>query len=109
MMKTVILLLFGCAILCAQRQVAVTIDGLPLGGAPPHNCEAAALSRLTTQLLHPLIEARVPVTGFVIGNNCRESFAEALKLWTAAGFELGNHTWSHHDLNKTPLDEFEAD
>jgi peptidoglycan/xylan/chitin deacetylase (PgdA/CDA1 family) len=108
-MKNVMLLLLAGSCLHAQRQVAITIDDLPLGGAPPQNCEVNALSRLTAQLLRPLTEAHVPVTGFVIGSPCSESFTEALSLWTSAGYELGNHTWSHHDLNTTPLDEFEAD
>ena len=32
-----------------------------------------------------------------------------LKTWVDAGLELGNHTYSHHSLNRTPLEEFEAD
>jgi peptidoglycan/xylan/chitin deacetylase (PgdA/CDA1 family) len=30
-------------------------------------------------------------------------------MWLDAGLELGNHTYSHRDLNTVPLDEFEAD
>jgi peptidoglycan/xylan/chitin deacetylase (PgdA/CDA1 family) len=30
-------------------------------------------------------------------------------MWLEAGFDLGNHTYSHHSLNRTPLEEFEAD
>lgn len=29
--------------------------------------------------------------------------------WLEAGLELGNHTYSHRDLNVTPLQEFQAD
>jgi Polysaccharide deacetylase len=32
-----------------------------------------------------------------------------LRMWLDAGFELGNHTYSHRDLNTIPLDEFQAD
>jgi peptidoglycan/xylan/chitin deacetylase (PgdA/CDA1 family) len=32
-----------------------------------------------------------------------------LRMWLDAGLELGNHTYSHPDLNRTPLEEFEAD
>lgn len=109
MLRILPLLLLGASILPGQRQVAVTIDDLPLGGAPPHNCETAALTRLTNQLFAPLLRDKVPVTGFVIGKNCPESFTDTLRLWTKAGFELGNHTFSHRDLNSTPLDEYEAD
>jgi peptidoglycan/xylan/chitin deacetylase (PgdA/CDA1 family) len=30
-------------------------------------------------------------------------------MWLDAGLELGNHTYSHRSLNRTPLEEFEAD
>jgi peptidoglycan/xylan/chitin deacetylase (PgdA/CDA1 family) len=32
-----------------------------------------------------------------------------LKSWLTAGFDLGNHTYSHYSLNTTPLEDFEAD
>ena len=30
-------------------------------------------------------------------------------MWLDAGLELGNHTYSHRDLNTVPLDQFQAD
>jgi peptidoglycan/xylan/chitin deacetylase (PgdA/CDA1 family) len=30
-------------------------------------------------------------------------------MWLDAGLELGNHTYSHRDLNTMPLDQFQAD
>jgi peptidoglycan/xylan/chitin deacetylase (PgdA/CDA1 family) len=32
-----------------------------------------------------------------------------LKIWLDHGATLGNHTWSHPDLNTVPLQEYEAD
>src|SRR5207253_1923168 len=34
---------------------------------------------------------------------------KVLDAWRAAGFPLGNHTYSHPNLNTTPLDVWEAD
>jgi peptidoglycan/xylan/chitin deacetylase (PgdA/CDA1 family) len=34
---------------------------------------------------------------------------EALREWRAAGFVLGNHTWSHPHLGELTLDQFEAE
>ena len=60
----------------------------------------------------------VPAVGFVNegkldveGESAEQRAArvEVLRLWTAAGLELGNHTYSHKSLNRTPLEEFEAD
>ena len=46
MTRPLLLLLASICAAFGQRQVAITIDDLPLGGAPPHNCEAAALGKL---------------------------------------------------------------
>jgi peptidoglycan/xylan/chitin deacetylase (PgdA/CDA1 family) len=60
----------------------------------------------------------VPVVGFVNegklfleGEGPAEVAARTsvLRMWTDAGFELGNHTYSHQSLNNRPLEEFEAD
>jgi len=34
---------------------------------------------------------------------------DLLEAWVRAGFELGNHTYSHRSLNQVPIEEFEAD
>ena len=39
----------------------------------------------------------------------RKCCRDALKLWKAAGAELGNHTCSHSDLNSTPVEAYKAD
>jgi peptidoglycan/xylan/chitin deacetylase (PgdA/CDA1 family) len=38
-----------------------------------------------------------------------EARIAVLKTWVDGGFELGNHTYSHLSLNRTPLEAFEAD
>jgi len=101
-----------------DRSVAVTFDDLP---GPPGGLvsnDVAALRENTRKLLATLTERGVPVVGFVnegklfvdgegpAGAEAREA---VLKMWTDAGFELGNHTYSHRSLNTTPLAEFEDD
>jgi len=106
------------------RAVTVTLDDLP---APPRGVvsnDPAALAAMTEKLLAALSARRVPAIGFVTegklevagegqeegeGGTGREARIGVLRQWTAAGFELGNHTWSHQSLNQLPLDEFEAD
>lgn len=93
------------------RQVAVTIDDLPEQGG---KCDPDAIRRLNSKLLEPFRAESIPVTGFVIGSRCgkelgREGLLEILNLWLEAGADLGNHTWSHPDLNRTPLAEYESD
>jgi peptidoglycan/xylan/chitin deacetylase (PgdA/CDA1 family) len=85
--------------LLAEREVAITIDDLPRGG--DFGCEAAPLLTMTAKLLKPFREDRIPVTGFVIGSRCPEVQKQALRMWLDAGADLGNHSYSHEELNKT--------
>lgn len=94
-------------------EIAVTIDDLP--GVSVVGDGAPALRAMTVRLLHALRESGAPAVGFVnegklgeFGRPEAERVA-VLKLWLEAGFELGNHTFSHADLHHTALPEFEAD
>ena len=101
----------------AERSVAVTFDDLPATSVSVVSNDVAALRENTRKLLSAFRAHRVPVVGFVNegklfveGETAAEVEARAalLEMWIAAGFELGNHTFSHPDLNTTPLPEFEA-
>lgn len=115
-MRSAAALLLACCWLGAQppaREVAITIDDLPKAGGA-RDCDLASVKRLTSRLLEPLRAGKVPVTGFVIGSKCgdglgREGLTQVLNLWLDAGADLANHTWSHPDLNRTPLADYEAD
>jgi peptidoglycan/xylan/chitin deacetylase (PgdA/CDA1 family) len=101
-----------------DRRMAVTFDDLPgpVGGLVSN--AVPALRENTRKLLAHFREHDVPVVGFV---NEGKLFVEGesedgvaartgiLDMWLDAGLELGNHTYSHKSLNRTPLDEFEAD
>jgi peptidoglycan/xylan/chitin deacetylase (PgdA/CDA1 family) len=91
----------------AAREVAITIDDLPRGGdmlGTPDSNRA-----LTVKLLAPFQRRHIPLIGFV--NECQYigELPALLALWVAAGADLGNHTCSHFDLNKTSAAAFEAD
>jgi len=92
------------------RQVAITIDDLPFVGAKR---DYATVYQNTQRLLGPIRAAHVPVVGFVIGggalNLTREQQARVYKCWLDSGCELGNHTWTHADLDKTPITQYEGE
>lgn len=64
------------------------------------------------KLIAAMKEAHLPpVYGFVNGVAIEREPASApmLKEWRDAGFQLGNHTWSHMNLNTNSAAEWEAD
>lgn len=92
-----------------HRQMAITIDDLPY--TDELHCNEQETLANTKKLLDPIRTAKVPVVGFVVGGRCGNLNPEQrrglLKVWLDAGAELGNHTWSHPDLNRVPLEEYE--
>ena len=107
-----LLLLCLLASAADAREVAITIDDLPRGGDSDER-SLEAVRAMTQKLLQPFDEGRIPVTGFV--NEGRpvdfgpEGVREVLELWLDAGAELGNHSYSHLNVNNVPLAEFTAD
>jgi len=101
-----------------ERAVAVTFDDLPATEAGALANDVASLRELTRKLLSAVRKHGVPAVGFV---NEGKLFVEGggpgdvdgrtglLRMWLDAGLELGNHTYSHRDLNTMPLDQFQAD
>jgi peptidoglycan-N-acetylglucosamine deacetylase len=100
------------------RTMAVTIDDLPAPPAGVVSNEPAALAAMTAKLLSALAGRRIPAVGFVNegklvvdgeGAAAAAARTAVLRQWTAAGLELGNHSYSHRSLNRLPLEEFQAD
>jgi peptidoglycan/xylan/chitin deacetylase (PgdA/CDA1 family) len=96
----------------ASREVAITIDDLPRGGdGGPRTL--AAIREMTAQILKPLRDQQIPVIGFVNAGRQAELGADGLRqildLWLDSGADLGNHSYSHLNINNVPLDEYTAD
>jgi peptidoglycan/xylan/chitin deacetylase (PgdA/CDA1 family) len=95
------------------RQVAITFDDLP--GASISHSEVEFFERVNRELVASLKANAIPAIGFVnegklaFSGDVEPARVALLKQWVDAGFELGNHTYSHADLHTTPLDEFTRD
>jgi peptidoglycan/xylan/chitin deacetylase (PgdA/CDA1 family) len=91
------------------REVAITFDDLPVAGVLPR--DLASSRALTAKLLAAMASHHIPAVGFVNEGKLAGTSAriELLRMWLDAGLELGNHTYSHLDLNSTPLAQFEDD
>lgn len=97
------------------RTMAVTVDDLPCSSCG----RFGGWREVTDQLLAALKEGEVPAIGFVNeiklelegtpANEAHGSRIALLEAWLDAGFELGNHSYSHPDLHHTPVSAFQAD
>lgn len=94
-----------------EKQIAVTIDDLPLNGP---QFEAAKLQKMTEKFLAGIKKYQIPAVGFVnesllyVPNETDERIA-ILKSWLDGGVELGNHTFSHMNFKDAALAEYEDD
>ncbi|MFN2511011.1 MAG: polysaccharide deacetylase family protein [Pyrinomonadaceae bacterium] len=92
-----------------RRTVAVTIDDLPVNSIRRDLTTQGAITR---KLLQAIKSNRVPAIGFVneskllTNGQLDENRVALLQMWLDANLELGNHTFSHPDINRTPLDDF---
>lgn len=95
-----------------ERAIAITVDDLPVA---PGMRDPANDARVTRDLVASLRRAGAPAIGFVNEGKLYVNGAPdprrvaLLRQWIDAGLHLGNHTFSHLDLNATPLEEVQRD
>ena len=95
-----------------NRTIAITIDDLPVVST---RRDIENRREITKKLLGHIKKAKVPAIGFVnenklFSNGVRdEQQVDLLRMWTGAGLELGNHTYSHRSLNSISLEDYQAD
>lgn len=89
-----------------QRSVAVTFDDLPCN--PQEGKTAAEQVAINRAIVGELRARRIPAIGFVNEARLQED-AAPLTVWLDAGLTLGNHTYRHPSLHRTPLPEYLED
>ncbi len=93
-----------------QRAVALTFDDIPGVALPGSPCKSRELLAWNRKLLATLHARRAPALGLVVASHiCDNGLPEILNAWIDAGHDLGNHTWSHPDLNRTSVAEYQED
>lgn len=92
------------------REIAITIDDLPLVASKMNNPgnQQRATERFN-KLIEALVKNNVPATGFVIAGAIEKGQLAFLEAFKNAGFELGNHTYSHYNLNRMKAEKYIAD
>lgn len=94
-----------------SRRVALTIDDGPVVG---DGGDMARYQKTLSGLIAQFKAENVPIIMFVNERNLqvngqRDARVEGLRQWLDAGFDLGNHTYSHPNINNMPLWQFEDD
>ncbi len=92
-----------------ERRVAITIDDGPVVGELK---DLANFQRISAGLMGSLQAENVPATIFLNERQLnvqgqRDGRAAVVAQWLDAGYDIGNHTYSHPSLNKVPLWQFE--
>jgi peptidoglycan/xylan/chitin deacetylase (PgdA/CDA1 family) len=96
----------------STRKICITMDDLPAATTEPSQ---SRWQFITTGVLRAFQDYQVPAIGFVnegklsINGEASDERKLLLKQWFDAGFELGNHTWSHIDYNTHTPEQFEDD
>lgn len=95
------------------RQMSITFDDLPV--AATTDLDLQRRRDVTLQIVRALVARSIPAIGFVneqklySDGKLNQAEVDLLRLWLAAGLELGNHSYSHPDLHRVALDAFIAD
>ena len=103
-------LLFVSNCFSQTQEIAITIDDLPLVGSKmntPGNQQRA--TERFTKIVQALTENNVPATGFVIAGSIGNGQWAFLEQFRNAGFLIGNHTYSHYNLNQMNAEKYIAD
>jgi len=93
----------------AQQQIAFTWDDLPAHSSLP---PGTTRLQIIDQIIAAIKAANMPAPyGFVNAQAITNdpTLIQVLEAWRAAHFPLGNHTYSHMNLNSNSLEDWEAD
>ena len=97
----------------ARREIAITFDDLPGVQTTGGSCDVRAFEALNRKLITAVKSHNIPALGLVVESRVcaekRAALAGLLGMWLEAGLELGNHSYSHFDINNTPRTVYEAD
>lgn len=90
-----------------EKEIALTIDDLPFVGTNAN--DPGNLLRTRTRflsILEALNKNHIPATGFVIANSIAKGQWELLEEFRKDGYEIGNHTYSHANLDHVSVDKY---
>lgn len=104
-----VIAVLSVAAMSQDKQIAVTIDDLPLNGP---NIGIARLRTMTGAILSALHKNKITAVGFVNESLLyvpgeTDARIDLLREWMTGGVELGNHTFSHLSFKDASLAKYE--
>jgi peptidoglycan/xylan/chitin deacetylase (PgdA/CDA1 family) len=93
-----------------DREIAITIDDLPLVASKmntPGNQERS--TERFARIVKAFADNNVPATGFVIAGAIEKGQWDFLEQFYNAGLTIGNHTYKHRNLNQMGAEAYIAD
>jgi peptidoglycan/xylan/chitin deacetylase (PgdA/CDA1 family) len=93
----------------AKLKVALTFDDLPLNGTLPAGAKQSDFARDTVRVLK---KHHIPPSyGFINASKLERNpdGAQALRIWVAGGYPLANHTYTHLDLTRSSVEDFQRE
>lgn len=116
-MRTILLFHIFCItfFMCfsQQKEICITLDDLPVVSYDFKDIEFQ--QSIIDKLVATFDEYGIPAIGFVNEGKLHKNGkpdvqqVELLKTWLAAGYELGNHTYSHQSYHRISFDAYTAD
>lgn len=93
-----------------NHEIAITIDDLPLVASKMKTVgDQQRSTERFMRIIAVLTENKVPATGFVIAGAIEKGQWTFLEQFREAGLSIGNHTYSHYNLNRMNADKYIAD
>lgn len=115
-MAVIGLLLLPCALKAQAHTVAITVDDLPFASGYPgplNPRDAKRAIQTNKKILDAFSHRHIPAIGFVIEKHAEElgtvASTKILKRWTRSDFDLGNHLYSHADVNTLSVEQIEQE
>jgi peptidoglycan/xylan/chitin deacetylase (PgdA/CDA1 family) len=109
-------LLVPCAAKAQSHTVAMTVDDLPFVSGDPqplNHGDAKRAVQVNKKILRAFARQHIPATGFVIEQHVQElgtqPSTKILQGWIRPGFDLGNHMYSHPDVNSLSAEQVEKE
>jgi peptidoglycan/xylan/chitin deacetylase (PgdA/CDA1 family) len=94
----------------------MTVDDLPFASGTSSRLSAGDAKRavqVNATILRAFARNRIPATGFVIGQRAEQLglpvSRKILTAWIQPGFDLGNHLYSHPDINALSVEQVEEE